>query len=120
MNTTKKALKNFVDKEQKRVIMVTITEDGKLELKGDHISFTNLEEDEGTQEALKRILTEIPEESETSYNFGGQLSFAENSEIVFPKMFAKIDNKNWKGGMIQSSPGMCVWGVCVCSLDKKG
>ena len=59
MNTTKKALKNFVDKEQKRVIMVTITEDGKLELKGDHISFTNLEEDEGTQEALKKILTLI-------------------------------------------------------------
>ena len=47
----------------------------------------NLEEDEDTQEALKRILTTIPEESDTSYNFGGHLTYAENSELEFPKMF---------------------------------
>ena len=39
MNATKKSLKKFVDKEQKRVIMVTVGEDGKLQIKGDHISF---------------------------------------------------------------------------------
>ena len=39
---------------EKITTMVTITEDGKLKIKGDHISFTNLEEDEGTQETLKR------------------------------------------------------------------
>ena len=39
--------------------MVTITENGKLEIKGDHISFTNLEEDGGTPEALKRHSTSL-------------------------------------------------------------
>ena len=69
MNATKKVLKKVVVQEQKRVILVTISEDGKIQMQGDHISFNNLEQDEATKEALKRILTDIPEESETSYNF---------------------------------------------------
>ena len=100
MNAAKKSLQKFVDKEQKRVIMVTVGEDGKLQIKGDHISFLNLEEDADTQEALKRILTTIPEESDTSYNFGGHLTYAENSDLEFPKMFAKIDTNNWKGANV--------------------
>ena len=44
--------------------MVTITEDGKPEIKGDQISFTNLEEDGGTlggpQKALKVVADEMP------------------------------------------------------------
>ena len=83
--------------------MVTVGEDGKLQIKGDHISFLNLEEDEDTQEALKRMLTTIPEESDTIYNFGGQLTYAETSDLEFPKMFAKIDTKNWKGANVAKS-----------------
>ena len=70
MNATKKVLKKVVEQEQKRVILVTISEDGNIRVQGDHISFNNLEQDDQTKEALKRILTDIPEESETSYNFG--------------------------------------------------
>ena len=44
--------------------MLTITEDGKLKIKGDHISFKNLEEDGGTlggtQKALKVVADEMP------------------------------------------------------------
>ena len=44
--------------------MVTITEDGKLEIKGDHISYTNLRGYGGTlcgtQKALKVVADEMP------------------------------------------------------------
>ena len=103
MNATKKVLKKVVEQEQKRVILVTISEDGNIRVQGDHISFNNLEQDDQTKEALKRILTDIPEESETSYNFGGDLFFVENSEIEFPKMFAKIEGNSWKGAKIDKT-----------------
>ena len=42
----------------------------------------------------------MAEEDETSYNFGGQLTFSENDILDFPKMFAKMGGKKWKGGEI--------------------
>ena len=43
------------------------------------------------------MLSEDPEESETSYNFGQQLSYVESQNLEFQKMFAKIGGENWKG-----------------------
>ena len=45
---------------EKITTMVTITEDGKLKIKGVCISFKNLEEDGGTQKALNAVADEMP------------------------------------------------------------
>ena len=36
------------------------------------------------------------EEDETSFNFGGQLTFSETDILDFPRMFAKMGGKKWK------------------------
>ena len=99
----KKSMKTCIENQQNRCLFVSVNDDGKLIIKGDHISFLNLEEDEATKEALKKILVDIPEESDTSYNFGGLLTYAENDDISFPKMFAKMNSKQWKGGKIATT-----------------
>ena len=100
MQSVKKAITNLVEKEQKRVILVTLAHDGELCIKGDNLSFTNLGEDDEAKEALKRILKHEEDNSETSYNFGQQISYMESQNFDFPKMFAKIGKRNWKGGEI--------------------
>ena len=96
MEAVKKALRNVIDREQK--LLVTLSHDQELIIKGDNVSVSNLEENETMKNALKTILTEMTEEDETSYNFGGQLRFAETDILDFPKLFAKIGGKKWKGG----------------------
>ena len=96
MQSVKKAVKSVVDKEQKRILVVSLVHDGELVVKGDNISYSLLADDEATKTALKRMLNEDPEESETSYNFGQQLSYVESQNLEFQKMFAKIGGKNWK------------------------
>ena len=60
------------------------------------MSVSNLEQNETVKDALKTILTEMAEEYETSYNFGGQLTFSETDILDFPRMFAKMGGKKWK------------------------
>ena len=103
MEAVKKALRNVIDREQKRSLLVTLSHDQELIIKGDNVSVSNLEENETMKNALKTILTEMTEEDETSYNFGGQLTFAETDILDFPKLFAKIGGKKWKGGEISAS-----------------
>ena len=53
------------------------------------------------KEGLKQILNEMPEEDDASYNFGGSvLTYTESQHLEFPKMFAKLGGRNWKGGEI--------------------
>ena len=105
MEAVKKALRNVIDREQKRSLLVTLSHDQELIIKGDNVSVSNLEENETMKNALKTILTEMTEEDETSYNFGGQLTFAETDILDFPKLFAKIGGKKWKGGEIHKILG---------------
>ena len=98
MELIKKALKNVIDCEQKRSLLVSLSHDQELVIKGDNVSVSNLEQNETAKDALKTILTEMAEEDETSYNFGGQLTFSETDILDFPKMFAKMGGKKWKGG----------------------
>ena len=100
MQAVKKALKNVIDHEQKRSLLVSLSHDQELVIKGDNVSVSNLEQNETVKDALKTILTEMAEEDETSYNFGGQLTFSETDILDFPKMFAKMGGKKWKGGEI--------------------
>ena len=86
MEAVKKALRNVIDREQKRSLLVTLSHDQELIIKGDNVSVSNLEENETMKNALKTILTEMTEEDETSYNFGGQLTFAETDILDFPKL----------------------------------
>ena len=64
------------------------------------MSVSNLEQNETAKDSLKTILTEMAEEDETSYNFGGQLTFSETDFLDFPNNFAKIKGKKWRGGEI--------------------
>ena len=77
------------------------------------MSVSNLEQNETVKDALKTILTEMAEEYETSYNFGGQLTFSETDILDFPRMFAKMGGKKWKSSKdectllsIQTFPGL--------------
>jgi thioredoxin reductase len=100
MQAVKKALNNVIDREQKRTILVTLSHDEELVIKGDNMSVSNLEQHETVKIAFKTILTEVAEEDETSYSFGGQLTFSETDTLDFPKMFAKMGGKKWNGGEI--------------------
>ena len=86
MQAVKKAITNLIEKEQKRVILVTLAHDGEICVKGDNLSFANLGEDDNTKEALKKILSQEEDNSETSYNFGQQITFMESQNFDFPKM----------------------------------
>ena len=54
------------------------------------MSVSNLEQNKAVKDALKSILTEVVEEDETSFNFGGQLTFSETDILYFHKMFAML------------------------------
>ena len=66
--------------------------------KGDNMSFANLSDNGAALESMKRILTDVQSDSETSYNFDNhQLAYAETKNLELPKMFAKLGGKQWKG-----------------------
>ena len=46
MQSVKKGLKNFIDKEQKRVIVLTLNHDDELIINGDNVSCEKLEKSE--------------------------------------------------------------------------
>ena len=63
--------------------------DGELSVKGDNMSFANLEEDDVTMNALKRILSQEPDNSAMSYNFGQQIAFMEIKTLIFQRCLQK-------------------------------
>ena len=99
MISVKKAVKNVVNKEQKRILVISLAHDDELVVKGDNATVGNLDGNENLKEGLKQILHELPEEDDASYNFGGSaLTYTESQNLEFPKMFAKLGGRNWKGG----------------------
>ena len=66
MQAVKKAVKSVVEKEYKRILVITLAHDDQLVVKGDNMSYLNLEEDVNLTTALKRILTDRREEEETT------------------------------------------------------
>ena len=103
MQSTKKAIKSLIDKEQKRVLLLTLNHDGELVVNGDNLSCDSLENSDVLRQALKTVLKEEPEEDDASYNFDDRLVFKEDTKADFPKLFAKIGGKRWKGGDIAKS-----------------
>ena len=100
MQSAKKAVKSMIDREQKRVLLLTINHDGELIVNGDNVSCDNLEKSDILKERFKTLLSEKPDEEDDSYNFDERLFFKEDVKTEFPKLFAKIDGKRWKGAEI--------------------
>ena len=98
MLAVKKAVKGIVDREQKRILIVSLTHDEQLMVKGDNLSVANVDANEGLKEVFKKALKETPEnaEDETSYNFGKMLTFSETDDLDFLKISTKLGGKNWK------------------------
>ena len=62
MFAVKKAVKSVVDKEQQRILVISLAHDDELVMKGDHATVAKVERDEQLKEALKLALNEMPEE----------------------------------------------------------
>ena len=93
MQSTKKAIKSLIEKEQKRVLLLILNHDDKLVVYGDNISCANLEDSDVLRQAMKTVLKDEPEEDDASYNFDNRLVFQEDPKAEFPKLFAKIGGK---------------------------
>ena len=100
MQAVKKAVKSVIEREQRRVLFVTLSHDDELVLKGDNVSLGYVENNDSAKEALKAVLKTAEEEDDTSYNFGRHLVYDESKNLDFPKMFAKLGGRKWKGGEI--------------------
>jgi hypothetical protein len=100
MQAVKKAVKSVIEREQRRVLVVTLSHDNELVLKGDNVSLGYVENNDSAKEALKAVLKTAEEEDDTSYNFGRHLVYDESKNLDFPKMFAKLGGRKWKGGEI--------------------
>ena len=101
MQSVKSSVKSVVEKHQKRILVLSIDHNGELVYKGDNVSFANLAENVDAQTTMKRILSEVLSESETSYNFTNrELAYTETANLELPKMMAKIGGKRWKGAMV--------------------
>ena len=94
MQAVKKAVKSVIEREQRRVLVVTLSHDDELVLKGDNVSIGYVENNDSAKEALKAVLKTAEEEDDTSYNFG------RHKNLDFLKMFAKLGGRKWKGGEI--------------------
>ena len=62
MLAVKKAVKGIVDREQKRILIVSLTHDEQLMVKGDNLSVANVDANEGLKEVFKQALKETPRE----------------------------------------------------------
>ena len=78
--------------------MVTSSHDDELVFKGDNVSLGYVEMRGMAKEVLKVALKNQKEENDTLYNFGRHLVYDESRNLDFPKMFAKIGGRKWKGG----------------------
>ena len=77
MQSTKRAIKSLIDKEQKRVVLLTLNHDDELVVNGDNVSCAKLEDSDVLRQALKSVLKDEPEEDDASYNFDDRLFFKE-------------------------------------------
>ena len=100
MQAVKKSVKSVVEREQRRILVVSLSHDDELVLKGDNVSLGYVENSDMAKEVLKAALKNEEEEDDTSYNFGRHLVYEESRNLDFPKMFAKIGGRKWKGGEI--------------------
>ena len=101
MQSVKSSVKSMVEKHQKRILVMSIDHNGELVYKGDNVSFANFAENVDAQTTMKRILSEVLSESETSYNFTNrELAYTETANLELPKMITKIGGKRWKGAMV--------------------
>ena len=82
------AVQGIVDREQKRILVVSLTHDEELMVKGDNMSVAN----DPLKEVFKEALKVIPEdaEDETSYNLEKTLTFSETKNFDFPNMSPKL------------------------------
>ena len=104
MQAVNKVIKNVIDREQKRVLVIALSHDGEIMLKGDNLSVSTVENNDNMKEMLKSVLqSHEDDEDETSYNFGRHLVFSEAGNFDFPKMFAKLGGRKWKGGDISKT-----------------
>ena len=100
MQSAKKAVKSMINREQKRGLLLTINHDGELIMSGDNVSCDNLKKSHILKERFKTFLSEKSDEEDDFYNFDERLFFKEDPKTEFPKRFAKIDDKSWKGAEI--------------------
>ena len=99
MQSVKSSVKSVVEKHQKRILVLSINHDRELVYKGDNVSFANLEENVNAQNTMKRILSGVLSESETSYNLTNrELACTETANLEWLKMIAKI---GVRGGKVQ-------------------
>ena len=56
MQAVKKAVKSVIEREQRRVLVVTLSHDDGLVLKGDNVSIGYVENNDSAKEALKAVL----------------------------------------------------------------
>ena len=77
MQSTKKAIKSLIDKEQKRVLLLTINHNDDLVVNGDNLTCDSLENSDVLKQALRTVLKEEPDEEDASYNFDNRLVFSE-------------------------------------------
>ena len=76
----KNSVQSVVENHQKRILVLSLDHGGELVYKGDNMSFANLSDDGAALESMKRILTDVQSDSETSYNFDNhQLAYAETN-----------------------------------------
>ena len=80
--------------------MLTINHNDELVVNGDNLSCDSLGTSDALKQVLKTVLKEEPDEEDASYNFDNRLVFKEDAKADFPKLFAKIGGKRWKGGDI--------------------
>ena len=85
MQAVKKAVKSVIEREQWRVLVVTLSHDDELVLKGDNVSIGYVENNDSAKEALKAVLKTAEEEDDTSYNFGRHLVYDETKIWTFQR-----------------------------------
>ena len=56
MQAVNKVIKNVINREQKRVLVIALSHDGEIMLKGDNLSVSTVENNENVKEMLKSVL----------------------------------------------------------------
>ena len=65
MQAVKKAVKSVIEREQRRILVVTLSHDGELVLMGDNVSLGYVENNDIAKEVLKTVLKNEEEEDDT-------------------------------------------------------
>ena len=125
MQSTKKAIKSLIEKEQKRVLLLTLNHDDGLVLNGDNISCANLEDSDVLRQAMKTVLKDEPEEDDASYNFDDRLVFQEDpkkgrvSKIVCQDRWEKREGRRNSKDIVWVHENHWLWVKCPKSQWKR-